>query len=164
LSLLEPRPIPALQPVFDDARVSVFDEPAHHGSDPDAPSGLRSTLEAAQARVHHTLLVRGVCHARGKLRGAAYRRRRVVGTHSLIELESASGASRGFRRELARIGHPLLGDTEFGDPRSNRFFFERYGLDRAFWHVTRLELASPELGFRSALAPDLEAVLARLDS
>jgi 23S rRNA (uracil1939-C5)-methyltransferase len=164
LSLLEPRPINALHPLFEDARVSVFDEPAHHGSDPDAPSGLRSTLEAAQARVQHTLLVRGVCHARGKLRGAPYRRRRVVGTHSLIELESASGATRGFRRELARIGHPLLGDTAFGDPRSNRFFFERYGLDRSFWHVTRLELASPELGFRSELAPDLAAVLGRLEA
>ena len=162
LSLLEPRPLPALQPLHQDAQLAVFDEPPHYREEMDAPSGLSVTPDAGQARAHQTLLVRGVCHARGKLRGAPYRRLGVVGTHSLIELASASGASRGFRRELARIGHPLLGDAAFGDPRSNRFFFERYGLDRPFWHVTRLELERAGLRFESELAPDLRAVLARL--
>lgn len=163
LSLLEPRPPGALRPLHEQAGLSVCDEPAHFRGNTHAPSGLRVTPGTTRARVLQTLLVRGICHARGKLRGAPYRRLGVVGTHSLLELESPSGAGE-FRRELARIGHPLLGDERFGDPRSNRFFFERYGLDRPFWHVTRLELEPSGLHFESELAPDLKAVLARLQA
>lgn len=164
VSVLEPRALPAPGPVLAEAEFSVFDAPAHHGTDPDSPSGLFLSPQPPSARVQQLLLVRGVCRVRGNLRGSRYRRLRVVGTHSLLELESAAGASRGFRRELARIGHPLLGDSVFGDPRSNRFFFERYGLDRAFWHVTRVALGDETLPVSSELAPDLAAVLARLEA
>jgi 23S rRNA (uracil1939-C5)-methyltransferase len=109
-------------------------------------------------------LVRGVARGGGRIGALRYRRRALVAGHALLEVAARPGAS--VRRELARIGEPVLGDERHGHAPSNRHLFERAGLDRSFLHVARVAFAHPVSGapvvIEAPLAPDLVAVLERL--
>jgi 23S rRNA (uracil1939-C5)-methyltransferase len=95
-----------------------------------------------------------------------YRRLAVVAGHSVLRIVAEVGDATGLRRHLASLGHPLLGDERFGHAPSNRYFQERYGLDRLFLHLVRIECTSPEsherLYLESQLAGDLRGVLERV--
>jgi 23S rRNA (uracil1939-C5)-methyltransferase len=62
---------------------------------------------------------------------------------------------------MVGVGHPILGDTRFGDPASNNFFDHRHGLDRSFLHCSAVTLAflSGHLTVEAALPGELRAVL-----
>jgi 23S rRNA (uracil1939-C5)-methyltransferase len=65
---------------------------------------------------------------------------------------------------LLGIGHPVLGDAEFGDAASNTFFEHRHGLDRSFLHCSAVTLAfaSGPITVEAKLPGELSAVLASL--
>jgi hypothetical protein len=60
----------------------------------------------------------------------------------------------------------VLGDARHGHAPSNRFLFERAGLDRPFLHCASVAFVHPATGralrIEAPLAPDLASVLARL--
>jgi len=120
------------------------------------------------------VLARGITKARGTLGNTPpgrdgpssltrFELRERVGGHSLLAVESVA-EPRAILRALARLGHPVLGDARHGDGRSNAHFEHRHGLDRAFLHLTSLDLryGEREVSLRSPLAPDLSRVLASL--
>jgi len=84
-----------------------------------------------------------------------------VGGHSLLAVLPEQGRTHQIRRHLAGIGHPVVGDARYGDPRTNQHFEHRHGLDRTFLHLSflRLQRAGGPLELRSDLAPDLAAAL-----
>ncbi len=106
-----------------------------------------------------------------------YRRIAIFANHSIARItperrgdeDTASERSRertdAVRRELAAIGHPVLGDERFGHAATNRHFEEKYGLDRTFLHCVRIEIDHPHSGARlvieSPLTGDLASVLVR---
>jgi 23S rRNA (uracil1939-C5)-methyltransferase len=94
-----------------------------------------------------------------------YVRQRIVGGHSLLVVSPEEGRTHQVRRHLAGIGHPVLGDSRYGDRASNGHFEHAHALDRTFLHLASitLELAGSPRTLRDELAPDLEAVLASLD-
>ncbi|MDA3809320.1 MAG: hypothetical protein PF518_03210 [Spirochaetaceae bacterium] len=47
------------------------------------------------------------------------------------------------RRHMARIGHPVLGDTSHGDLRHNRIFENYYGNDRLLLHAEKIRYPHP---------------------
>lgn len=77
-----------------------------------------------------------------------------------VELTLETGRTHQIRVHMAAIGHPVLGDTTYGDRKAVP------GLKRPFLHAARLGLEHPvsgeELRFESKLPDDLEAVAARL--
>ncbi len=80
---------------------------------------------------------------------------------SLLRLRLETGRTHQIRVHLAAIGHPLVGDPEYG--RQDR----RIPLHRQFLHASRLGFVSPDSTYRefaSSLPADLEAVLASLRS
>jgi 23S rRNA (uracil1939-C5)-methyltransferase len=121
----------------------------------------------------YVALAHGVTHPRGKidrpLREAGknqsavtrYRRREVIGGHSLLELQPEHGRKHQLRRHLNSIGHAILGDERYGKPSANRHFEHRHGLDRPFLHCARVRLALPggPVEVEAELAGDLAAVL-----
>lgn len=121
----------------------------------------------------YTALALGVCHKKGKIERALveagkakravtrYRRRAVIGGHSLLELWPEQGRKHQLRRHLASIGHPILGDERHGRPSGNLHFEHRHGLDRPFLHCAalELELESGKVRIEAELAGDLAAVL-----
>ena len=114
-------------------------------------------------------LVRGVARKRGAWRmplnedgrnlhaTTHYERLDVIGGHSLLRVTLETGRTHQIRRHASMNGHPVLGDARYGDPKSNRHFFARCGLQRPFLHSESLEVGSHR--FECELWPDLQAVL-----
>jgi 23S rRNA pseudouridine1911/1915/1917 synthase len=77
---------------------------------------------------------------------------------TLLRVRLETGRTHQIRAHLLAIGHPVLGDVEYGKPGG--------GLERQFLHAERLAFTHPVTGepvdLRSPLPSDLEAALARL--
>ncbi len=75
-----------------------------------------------------------------------------------LRVRLETGRTHQIRAHLRAIGHPVVGDPEYGTPR-------RLGLERQFLHATRLAFAHPVTGepvdVSSPLPADLQAALAR---
>ena len=84
---------------------------------------------------------------------------------TLLELTIETGRTHQIRRHLDAIGHPIVGDTKYGDFPFNRVAQRQWGLRRMFLHSARLALAHPISGkrliFESPLPPDLSDCLPR---
>ncbi|MBS5214966.1 MAG: RluA family pseudouridine synthase [Clostridiales bacterium] len=70
----------------------------------------------------------------------AYRPLEIFPQYTYLEVELITGRSHQIRAHLASIGHPLLGDTKYGDEKVNRRCKERYHLTSQLLHCARLEM------------------------
>jgi 23S rRNA pseudouridine1911/1915/1917 synthase len=90
-----------------------------------------------------------------------FRRLKVFDETSLVEAEMESGVTHQIRVHLAAIGHPIVGDTIYGERNA-----EMFGLERHFLHASSLEFSHPvqlrRIRIESALTAELETVLAGL--
>jgi 23S rRNA pseudouridine1911/1915/1917 synthase len=81
---------------------------------------------------------------------------RALAHSTLLRVRLETGRTHQIRAHLLAIGHPVLGDPEYGRPGV-------YGLERQFLHAWRLALAHPISGepleVRSELPDDLVAAL-----
>ena len=82
---------------------------------------------------------------------------------TLLELTIETGRTHQIRRHLEAIGHPIVGDSKYGDFPFNRDMRRRLGLKRMFLHSARLSLAHPvtkrRLVFDSPLPEELREAL-----
>ncbi|HEY3445660.1 MAG TPA: pseudouridine synthase [Myxococcales bacterium] len=65
---------------------------------------------------------------------------------SLVEAEPKTGRFHQIRRHLKHLGHPLVGDVNYGRGEINRMFREQYGLSRLALHARALTLRHPQTG------------------
>lgn len=113
---------------------------------------------------------KGIVNSKGTLRQtlqgrtvkARYRRVAVVAGHSLVRLTTDAADPAQLRVLLARIGHAVWGDTQYGDAPTARYFAERHALDRPFLHVLGLQMEQPAIRVTAALPGDLALVLQRM--
>ncbi|HVW23761.1 MAG TPA: pseudouridine synthase [Polyangiaceae bacterium] len=143
---------------------------------PEHVADLAAALSAGEKE--YVALVKGVVRDKGSIRRpliergrplaarTRYARRDVVGGHSLVTVRPDEGRKHQIRRHFASLGHPVVGDERYGDPRTNDYFAKKHFLDRPFLHCARITLDLPgralELSAPLAHAPDLEAVLENL--
>lgn len=75
---------------------------------------------------------------------------------SLLELEPFTGRWHQLRRHLARMGHPIAGDTTHGDRHVNHLLRDRLGWWRLHLEATRLLVPHPVTGelLRLETSPD----------
>ncbi len=59
---------------------------------------------------------------------------------SLLEVHLITGKTHQIRSHLAHLGHPILGDYKYGDPKVNERMRKKYGLKSQLLHAYRLEL------------------------
>ncbi|MCR5378834.1 MAG: RNA pseudouridine synthase, partial [Fibrobacter sp.] len=59
--------------------------------------------------------------------------------YDLVKIKLETGRMHQIRAHFASIGHPLLGDTRYGDFALNREVKKELGLNRLFLHSCRLE-------------------------
>jgi 23S rRNA pseudouridine1911/1915/1917 synthase len=82
---------------------------------------------------------------------------------TLLRVTLETGRTHQIRVHLEAIGHPVVGDPEYGAPAGT----PAYGLERQFLHATRLAFDHPFTGVRievtSPLPGDLQAALARAE-
>jgi 23S rRNA (uracil1939-C5)-methyltransferase len=140
---------------------------------PEHVAGLAAALSAGEQE--YVALVKGVVRDKGSIRRplvergrplaarTRYTRTEVVGGHSLVSVRPDEGRKHQIRRHFASLGHPVVGDERYGDPRTNDYFAMKHFLDRQFLHCARITLElsgrAVELSAPLRLAPDLEAVL-----
>ena len=55
---------------------------------------------------------------------------------SLVEAELHTGRTHQLRVHFAAIGHPIVGDSKYGDFQVNDYFEELYGLKNQFLHAS----------------------------
>jgi 23S rRNA pseudouridine1911/1915/1917 synthase len=88
---------------------------------------------------------------------------KALATTSLLRLKLETGRTHQIRVHLQAIGHPVVGDPEYG----SRGGPDPLGLQRQFLHATRLAFAHPISGERievhSPLPADLQAALERAE-
>lgn len=76
--------------------------------------------------------------------------------YSMVHLEPQTGRQHQLRRHCTQIRHPIIGDTVYGHGIHNRFFRER-------WQVNRLLLHHAQLTFPHPLTHETVVVRASLD-
>jgi 23S rRNA pseudouridine1911/1915/1917 synthase len=85
---------------------------------------------------------------------------RALPSTTLLRVRLETGRTHQIRAHLQAIGHPVVGDPEYGGA-------GRLGLRRQFLHATRLAFAHPVTGaaldLRSPLPADLRAALERAE-
>lgn len=64
-------------------------------------------------------------------------------SYTYLEINLITGRSHQIRAHLSSIGHPLIGDTKYGNAKINADFRKNFGLEYQLLHAYRLEL--PEL-------------------
>lgn len=83
----------------------------------------------------------------------------------LVAVDIETGRMHQIRVHAAHLGHPVLGDSKYGDRLANRAA-KSLGLDRMFLHAARLGFAHPADGramtLEAGLDAELDAVLAKL--
>ncbi|MDD2574242.1 MAG: RluA family pseudouridine synthase [Bacillota bacterium] len=67
--------------------------------------------------------------------------------YTLVEVRLGTGKTHQIRAQLAHIGHPVIGDTKYGDREANHIFKRDFGLKHQFLYAYRLvfERATPLL-------------------
>jgi len=124
----------------------------------------------------YVALCRGVTHKRGRIRrpvredgrvissSTRYLRDAIQGGHSLLTVWPEQASAAQLRQLLLGVGHPVLGDTRFGDLASNTYFEHRHGLDRSFLHCSAVTLisATSHVTCEAPLPGELKAALASL--
>lgn len=65
---------------------------------------------------------------------------------TFVEVQIDTGRKHQIRQHLKFIGHPLLLDPLYGDPRIDRVFKRKYKYRRFFLHAVKLEFPHPVTG------------------
>jgi 23S rRNA (uracil1939-C5)-methyltransferase len=179
VAFLRPAAPPPPRPVFDDGEIFVVDKGAHDppssrasglvvsGRNANAETAVRTALASPAACRTELVLCRGITAKEGAVgRRTHYRRIARAAGHSLIRVRVRGDGDARIERDLARIGHPVIGDTRHGHAPTNRHFEERYALDRPFLHCMKVEFDHPRTGARvvveGALPGELAMVLGRI--
>jgi len=84
--------------------------------------------------------------------------------YDLVKIKLETGRMHQIRAHFASIGHPLLGDSRYGDFALNREVKKQLGLHRLFLHSCRLEFdwQGEKKVFDSPLPKELQTVLDQL--
>jgi 23S rRNA (uracil1939-C5)-methyltransferase len=185
VALLVPiEPVP-LTTAYDDLDLCIVEKPAHVATEPRRGSEMRlawttpddvggftvwsrgSVATSLVPRQVCVVLARGMMASRGRIgKKSIYARLAKLKGHSLLRVNIQGGSVADLRRDLARRGHPVIGDQRCGHGPTNRYFEERYLLDRPFLHCVELSFSHPRalstIQVRSDLPGELEIVLTRL--
>ena len=129
---------------------------------PDATSALGAMFQEGRVNKTYHALVRGappesgvvdspVPQTEDGLRVPATTRYRLLATSSvdrcsLVEAKPETGRLHQIRRHMKHLGHPLIGDVNYGRGELNRHYRATYGLHRLALHACSLAFVHPISG------------------
>lgn len=123
----------------------------------------RGRIDSPIGRSHHNRKKMAVSRSIGAREAeTGYKIKKYFNDATLVEAYPKTGRTHQIRVHFSAIGHPVIGDKAYGDPKLNKKF-EQYGLNRQFLHATELAFMHPKKGktlcLKSNLPIDLSAVL-----
>ncbi len=148
--------------------------------DPLAARQLHEQLESGRAEKTYLALVRGdppeagvIDHPIPRREGGPrvdavteYRTLLRFGRFAWVEARPRTGRLHQVRRHLKHLGHPIIGDVNYGRGELNRMFRSEHQLHRLALHAARLRLTRPGGGelltLEAPLPQELSRVLERL--
>jgi 23S rRNA pseudouridine1911/1915/1917 synthase len=102
----------------------------------------------------------------GKEAVTKYRVIEYIDEYSLLEVQPLTGRTHQIRVHMAAIGHPIVGDVDYGYKKVNFKMNKLCGLKRQFLHAKQLEFDHPitgqHLNLEADLSPDLKETLDKL--
>ncbi len=120
------------------------------------PGARRGTIDAPLGRDTRVRTRMSTDTDEGREAVTHFEVERYLDAATLLRVRLETGRTHQIRAHMKAIGHPVLGDPEYGRPGA-------LGLRRQFLHATRLAFDHPVTGKRldltSPLPPDLQAVL-----
>jgi 23S rRNA pseudouridine1911/1915/1917 synthase len=136
-----------------------------------APAAGRVDAPVGRHRVQRT---RMSVREGGRHATTDFRRIAAFRAHSHLALQLGTGRTHQIRVHMAHLGHPIIGDREYGGVRPAPAALEQgavqavRGLSRQALHASRLRFEHPisghTLALESALPADIAALLAALDA
>lgn len=86
---------------------------------------------------------------------------------SLVELRPHSGRRHQLRRHMRHLGHPIIGDTTWGNATNNRMIRAVFDSHRLLLHAVQLKIEHPYAGttldLQAPYPPDLAGLLERME-
>lgn len=76
--------------------------------------------------------------------------------YSLVSAHPKTGRKHQIRRHLSHIRHPIVGDSNYGVGKHNRFFAEQFGLRRLYLSCVELSFNHPVSGEALTIKADLD--------
>ncbi len=102
----------------------------------------------------------------GKSAETSFRRIQKYSSLTLVQASPKTGRTHQIRVHAAWLGHPIVGDTRYGDEEINRSLRKK-GFKRLFLHAEQLQFAHPVTAdvmcFKAPLADELEKQLKRME-
>jgi 23S rRNA pseudouridine955/2504/2580 synthase len=108
-----------------------------------------------------------VSEAEGKWSVTRYKTVKDFGNFSLLGVIIETGRMHQIRAHFAHAGHPLAGDSRYGDFEKNRTYRKTLGLKRTFLHAADLDVdlgKGGKVSFHAPLPKELSAVIDTLNS
>lgn len=87
----------------------------------------------------------------------AYRPLNAKNGYTLLEVELVTGKTHQIRSHLSHIGHPIIGDGKYGNPKQNRKFREDSGLSFQLLHAYRVVFPEGEEVLRALAGKEIIA-------
>lgn len=124
---------------------------------------IEAPLVKSQASGKKDVQISGKASAKYAL--THYKVIKYVSDYSLVEVQIVTGRTHQIRVHFGAIGHPVCGDSMYGDKKTNENLRE-LGLTRQFLHAAELTFKIPrnqkELHLKAELPKDLNDVLKKL--
>ncbi|MCL4408962.1 MAG: tRNA pseudouridine(65) synthase TruC [Gammaproteobacteria bacterium] len=76
----------------------------------------------------------------------AVSKKHATSRYSMVQLSPKTGRKHQLRRHMAHIRHPIIGDTNHGDGRHNKFFRQHFDIHRLLLAATQLSFPHPVSG------------------
>ncbi len=95
-----------------------------------------------------------------------YKVKKKMGLFALLDVIIETGRMHQIRAHLADAGHPVLGDSRYGNFNNNRQYKKDLGLRRTFLHAARLDFSwkNRACHFTAPLPADLQECLNSIDN
>ncbi len=119
------------------------------------PSSEKGKIEAPLKR-NTSNRMRISINSKGKNAITKFKILEIYKNASLLKVNIETGRTHQIRVHMASIGHPIIGDSTYGDAKINKEYEEKYNLKRQFLHAKEIKIDGKT--FTAKLPKELESV------
>ncbi len=128
---------------------------------------IKNYLQKSRGREQKVQVIERTKETKGKKSESIFEPLKEFKDSTLLKVVLLTGRMHQIRTQLQDLGHPVLGDTQYGDFTKNRDYKKRFALKRLFLHAYHLEFtllgSGKHYDIKIPLADDLQTVIDQLE-